>query len=144
MASRAASSSTRSVYRELIHIINRMPAQDRTKHLVELRSSFRQPITGSQTVENRLAEAQSRLSFLRMTVSSKELRRSSNTAGTWVYKDGERLAVDGGVGGTLRDEKGRVVSNWDGSNLDPESVKRHKQQLRRAGFVNNTHAKGIF
>jgi hypothetical protein len=61
--------------------------------------------------------------------------------GRWVYKDGERLAVEHG---TIRDSKGRVVSNWDGNNLDPESVKRHRQQLKRAGFVNNQHAKGIF
>ena len=45
-------------------------------------------------------------------------------AGTWVYKDGERLT---NVGGTIRDADGRVVSGYDGKNLDPEAVKRHKQ-----------------
>ena len=59
-----------------------------------------------------------------------------------MYKDGQRLESD--ATGTLRDAKGRVVSNWDGKNLDPCSVKIHKQQLHRAGFVNNHHAKGVF
>ena len=72
------------------------------------------------------------MSFLRM-ITPKE--RASRTAGTWVYKDGERLEH---AGGTLRD------SNGDGKNLDPDSVKRHKHQLKRAGFVNNAHAKGYF
>jgi len=34
-------------------------------------------------------------------------------------------------------KKGTTVSNWDGKNLDPCSVKRHNSQLRRAGFMNN-------
>lgn len=34
-------------------------------------------------------------------------------------------------------KKGTIVSNWDGKNLDPCSVKRHNSQLRRAGFMNN-------
>lgn len=59
----------------------------------------------------------------------------------WIYKDGEKYE---NVNGTIRGAKGRVHTNWDGKNLDPESVKRHRQQLKRCGFVNNAHAKGIF
>ena len=72
-------------------------------------------------------------------------------------------------GGRPRSRKGNVVSNWDGSNLDPESVSRHKHQVRasraapalristradhrraraeqlgRVGFQNNAHAKGPY
>ena len=55
-----------------------------------------------------------------------------------------------GEGGITRlvigsdDKKGRVVTNWHGKNLDPESVSRHKHTLKRAGFMNNRHAKGVF
>ena len=35
-------------------------------------------------------------------------------------------------------------SNWDGSNMDPDSVARHNRSLRRAGFRDNAHAKGFF
>jgi len=66
-----------------------------------------------------------------------------------VYKDGqkyklERDDVTGKV--TWRGDGGgrKAVSNWDGKNLDPEAVQRHRQQLRRAGFENNAHAKGFF
>ena len=61
--------------------------------------------------------------------------------GRWIYRNGERLEVSEG---TVRDSKGRVVSNWDGKNLDPEQVKRHNHHLKRLGFRNNAHAKGIF
>lgn len=86
----------------------------------------------------RVKAAESRLAVLRMT-SSTGTRNSKG--GTWVYRNGEKLSAECG---TLRDSGGRVVSSFDGKNLDPESVKRHRQQLKRAGFVNNAHAKGIF
>jgi hypothetical protein len=78
-----------------------------------------------------------------MTMPKTKARgESEGGGGRWVYKDGKRLACE--EGGTLRDANGRVVSNWSGKNMDPDSIKRHKQQLNRAGFVNNGHAKGVF
>ena len=38
----------------------------------------------------------------------------------------------------------KPTSNWSGTNLDPCSVKRHQNSLKRAGFKNNADAKGIF
>lgn len=38
----------------------------------------------------------------------------------------------------------RPVTNWHGRNMDPDSVARHYRSLKRAGFKNNRHAKGIF
>jgi hypothetical protein len=49
-------------------------------------------------------------------------------------EDGETTRVDG---------KG-VINSFTGYNLDPCMVKRHNAGLKRAGFVNNLHAKGIF
>lgn len=130
--------ATRKVYRDLFHLIRQQP--NHPPLLQELREKFRKPLDGNETLEQRLKEAESRLSFLRMK-STKSQQRGKQ-AGRWVYRNGERLEADGK--GTLRDSKGKVVSNWDGKNLDPESVKMHRQQLRRAGFVNNAHAKGLF
>lgn len=43
------------------------------------------------------------------------------------------------------ENKGKpIVTNWHGSNLDPDSVSRHNRSLKRAGFQNNRHAKGVF
>ena len=41
-------------------------------------------------------------------------------------------------------DNGKAVSNWTGKNMDPDSVKRHQNTLKRAGFKNNSDAKGFF
>lgn len=127
----------------------------------EMRREFRRPLADMETIEQRLQLAQSRLSFLRMssvkqrpksnaesaTAEGSPLSSSSSFSGggTWVYRNGERLKVGTEGETTLRDgTNSRVISPYDGKNLDPESVTRHKKSLRRAGFTNNSHAKGIF
>ena len=137
----SSASAVRSVYRELFHMIRNMKTpQERSKALQELRTSFRDT-SSTLTVEERLKKAQDRASFLRITMPQHGKRLRGDNSGTWVYREGEKLQ---NVNGTLRDSNGRVHTNWDGSNLDPCSVKRHKHSLKRAGFVNNAHAKGIF
>lgn len=128
----------RQKYRSLARLIKKLPENQSEKGWNELRSSFRAPLGVEESLDTRFEEAEKRESFLRM-ITPKE--KSSNQSGTWVYKDGKRLE---GHGATRLDANGKVVSNWDGKNLDPCSVKRHNQQLKRAGFVNNSHAKGYF
>ena len=48
------------------------------------------------------------------------------------------------IGTELGDKPNRVISNWSGSNMDPDSVKRHYRQLNRAGFKSNRDVKGWF
>lgn len=103
----------------------------------EIRSAFRRPLNGP--IEERTKEAQAKISFLRITMPKTNTKCRGNS-GVWLYKDGEKIEAGQG---TVR-AGSRVHTNWDGKNLDPESVTRHRQQLKRAGFVNNTHAKGIF
>ena len=124
----------------LAQLIKRLPEKSREKGWNELRSGFRSPLATEESIDDRLRKADERLSFLRI-MTPKTTRSSDEQGGRWIYKDGEVLK-DGVA--TSRDGTKRVVSNWDGKNLDPDSVKRHNQQLRRAGFVNNAHAKGIF
>lgn len=130
----------RSLYREFLSLVKQQAASSkkRSSALRDVRTKFREPLAADQTVESRLKEAQERLSFLRITTTKVKPR---GQAGHWVYRDGKRLED---VNGTLRDDKGRVVSSYDGSNLDPEMVSKHYKNLKRAGFVNNLHAKGIF
>lgn len=125
----------RKVYRELARLIKVTP--DATKSQKMLQTGFREP--SEKSVEQRLEVAEQKLSFLRMTTVK---TRPSGQSGRWIYKDGEKLQSD--AGGTMRDSKGRVISNFDGNNMDPESVTRHRKSLKRAGFVNNEHAKGVF
>jgi hypothetical protein len=134
-----ASHSVRQKYREIAKLVQRLPENQFDKSWKELRRTFRQPLSEGESLDSRLQAADDRMSFLRM-VTPKE-RDASSRGGRWVYKDGQRLENQGG---TLRDSNGRVVSNWDGKNLDPDSVKQHNHQLKRAGFLNNQHAKGFF
>jgi hypothetical protein len=91
-------------------------------------------------VEDRIARADERLSFLRMITPKARSSGGASGGGRWVYRDGKR--VEGG--GMTRDSNGKVISNWDGKNLDPENVQRHNYHLKKLGFRNNAHAKGIF
>lgn len=143
MASTAAATAAgvRKAYRDLLHVIRQMPAVQRGDRLRELRAGFRRPLAADETAEGRLRRAVDRAAFLRITTVKTKPRGES---GTWVYKDGQRLDAGDGTAATPRDANGKVVSNWDGKNLDPCSVKRHRQSLNRAGFVNNAHAKGFF
>jgi hypothetical protein len=147
----ASSAAVRVVYREILRLVRQRP--DAQSSVAQVKESFRRPLdhdsrsasmpaAASSLLAERLQEAKSRLSVLRMTTNPRSRRSSSGgVGGKWVYKDGERLSAENG---TLRDSGGRVVSSFDGKNLDPESVKRHQQQLKRAGFSNNAHAKGFF
>jgi hypothetical protein len=38
----------------------------------------------------------------------------------------------------------KPITNWTGSNIDPDSLARHNASLKRMGFRDNAHAKGIF
>lgn len=129
----------RGAYRTLARLIQRMPdAAEAEKAWLDMKVQFRTPLSADETVRDRLRVAADRISYLRI-ISPKD--RPSNQSGRWVYKDGKRIK-DGKL--TSRLPNGKVVSNWMGYNMDPDNVKRHKYGLRRMGFVNNLHAKGIF
>lgn len=134
MASKAAP-SVRKLYRELLSYASNEGQR------AEVRSGFRSALENGETIESRLKAAQDKLAFLRISSVMPRRKTAGESSGKWIYKNGERLE---NVGGTIRDAAGRVVSSYDGSNLDPESVSRHRKNLKRAGFVNNLHAKGFF
>jgi hypothetical protein len=131
--------SVRSAYRTLARLIEQLPPPRQPKSRTELRQKFRRPLDEAvETLEDRLKAANDRISFLRITTPKS---RNEKRAGVFVFKDG-KLVEEGQT--TNRDANGRVISNWDGKNLDPCAVNRHRTGLKRAGFVNNLHAKGIF
>lgn len=133
----AAPENIRNAYRTLSRLIQRLPEKQMPTAKQQLRSEFRRPAREGETTSERMQRAGEQIAYLRI-VTPKD--RSSNQSGRWLYKDGQR--IEGGKGSSITGD--RVHSNWDGSNLDPCSVKRHNQSLRRAGFKNNLHAKGIF
>jgi hypothetical protein len=132
------SNQIRQKYRSLAKLVKKLPEKDSEKSWQELRTSFRTPLSEEEgALEKRLANADSRESFLKMITP----HHNPAKGGRWVYKDGKQVK---GQAGTRTDSNGNVHTNWDGKNLDPCSVKQHNQQLKRAGFLNNSHAKGYF
>ena len=151
MSTAAASQRTTvlSTYRILSRLVRCMPESKQAAGLKELREGYRKNIAAKEDeVQDLINEAGKKIAYLRIITPKREWTGSAAAAeeksedGTtrWVYSSDGKSA-DGK--GTVR-RTGQVHSNWDGKNLDPCSVKRHNQQLKRAGFVNNLHAKGLF
>lgn len=82
-----------------------------------------------------LRQAESRLSFLKMATPRGKVGSKGKTRA--VYRDGK--VVEGEE--ARRRDKARH-SNWDGRNMDPDSVRYHKQNLARAGFANHRQVIG--
>ena len=76
-----------------------------------------------------------RIAYLRMTTPRRPASQKGRTS--IVFRDGEKVDV-------ARERDKAKWSNWDGANMDPDSVARHNRSLRRAGFRDNAHAKGFF
>lgn len=135
-----------STYRILSRLVRCMPKSKQGPALQELREGYRKNLSAPQDqVDELINEAGKKIAYLRIITPKREwtgsaAQRSEDGTTRWVYSSDGKSA-DGK--GTVR-KSGQVHSNWDGSNLDPCSVKRHNQQLKRAGFVNNLHAKGLF
>mmetsp|Transcript_12940 Transcript_12940/g.41036 ORF Transcript_12940/g.41036 Transcript_12940/m.41036 type:complete len:110 (-) Transcript_12940:209-538(-) len=96
---------------------------------------FFRELTDEAEIARLVKVFEDKVAYARMTTT----RRAEQTGRSRVIygKNGQKLSV-----GTPRD-KARWT-NWDGANLDPDSVKRHYQNLNRAGFRDNAHAKGFF
>ncbi|KAL3797511.1 hypothetical protein HJC23_009875 [Cyclotella cryptica] len=152
-ASATKSSIVISTYRSLAKLVRRMPEKQRSGARNQLREGYRKNMneTSPETVDRLIEEAGKKIAFLRIVTPKDMWRNASeglNDASTnqkgvtrWVYRSSGEKDADGKA--TPR-KSGQVVSNFTGSNLDPCNVKRHNQQLKRMGFANNLHAKGLF
>ena len=135
-----------STYRTLSRLIRSLPESQRPNAVSELRQGYRKHAAAPQEdVKDLIEEAGKKIAYLRIITPKREWTNGANSTASedgttrWIYSS------DGKAEGKARVRKsGQVHTNWDGKNLDPCSVKRHNQQLKRAGFVNNLHAKGLF
>ena len=142
----AAATATKSsivinTYRSLAKLIRRMPEKQQAGAWTQLRDGYRKNVDESdpETINALIEEAGNKIAFLRIVTPKQSTNQSGVTR--WVYRSSGEKDEDGT--GTAR-KTGQVVSNFTGSNLDPCNVKRHNQQLKRMGFANNLHAKGLF
>ena len=93
------------------------------------------PAGDAARAQEHLAQAESRLSFLRMltpryagAAADAASTGGGAAGGTFVIRDGKVVAS-----AALREGKARH-SQYDGGNLDPDSVARHRQLLERQHF----------
>lgn len=140
-ATATKSSIVINTYRSLAKMIRRMPEKQQPGAWTQLREGYRKNIeeTDPRTIDELIEQAGKKIAFLRIVTPKESTNQSGVTR--WVYKSSGEKDADGKA--TLR-KTGQVVSNFTGSNMDPCNVKRHNQQLKRMGFVNNLHAKGLF
>lgn len=89
----------------------------------------------SVQVTELLRQAESRLGFLKMATPRNKVGSTGSTRA--VYRDGRVME-----GEEARKHDKARHSNWDGRNLDPDSVRFHKQNLARAGFANHQQVIG--
>lgn len=148
-AMKVATSSRQRIlqtYRTMLGMIEQLPESKADSFRKEIRTKFRVPLDAEQdeqhALDDRLREAGEKIAFLRI-ITPKQMHvvdDADPAGGRWVYRDGE--AIEDGES-TIVDGR-RVISSFQGHNMDPCMVKRHNQSLKRAGFNNNLHAKGIF
>jgi hypothetical protein len=143
-------SNVLSTYRTLLRLIKLLPNNQKPEQqLLQARELFlkNSSLTDEEEIRSCLKQAGEKIAYLRIVTPKKSSLSSSSSSANmrWIYTKDGPIQVDGfsEMKGTLRDGR-RVVSNWDGNNLDPCSVKIHNAQLKRMGYVNNLHAKGLF
>lgn len=126
-------SNALSLYRNLLKLARNLPAAKRVDTIEQIKGGFRdgKNISDPDEIHAMLERARSTIGYLKIVTP-----RSPATH----VQTGKTKTVFGEEGY----QRGRAVSNWTGNNMDPDSVKRHQQNLSRAGFKNNAHMKGIF
>lgn len=150
MASSAAQinpSKILSSYRTLTRMIKHLPPNQKPeRQLKELRETIHKNASLTDPIEIKACVQQlgEKIAYFRIITPKQRLTKANdegNGTKRWIYgKDGP-VQVEGNISGR---KNGKVVSNFDGKNLDPCAVKTHNGQLKRMGFMNNLHAKGLF
>jgi Complex 1 protein (LYR family) len=124
-----------TVYKNLLKLANKLPEPKRLEGINMIRSSFRKNTSASPSeVQNLLQKANSSLGYLKMITPKQASEQKERTYVT-------KITV-GDIDG--RKSASKATTNWHGRNLDPDSVKRHYNNLKRAGFKSNQDAKGFF
>mmetsp|Transcript_4964 Transcript_4964/g.7664 ORF Transcript_4964/g.7664 Transcript_4964/m.7664 type:complete len:169 (-) Transcript_4964:250-756(-) len=139
--------TVKDTYRVLARLIDRLPNEkQRASSKQQLREGYQRHANATiEQVHDLIHEAGERIAYLRIITPKDRYRDAREQSGgrRWVYRSSN------GNGGPEENGKATVrvnaaVSNWNETNMDPDSVKRHYSGLKRAGFKNNLHAKGIF
>ena len=124
-------------YRAFLRVVAAMPKQQRGAAVQQARSelAFFRDVSDPAEAARLVDAFDGRIAYLRMTTPRRPASQKGRTS--IVYRNGEKVDA-------ARERDKAKWSNWDGANMDPDSVARHNRSLRRAGFRDNAHAKGFF
>lgn len=126
-------------YRAFLRVVAAMPAGGRGAAVQQARSelAFFRDVSDKAEAARLVDAFDGRIAYLRMTQPRRPLAQTGRTR--LVFRNGKKVEAPHGA------ERDKAKwSNWDGGNMDPDSVSRHNRSLRRAGFRDNAHAKGFF
>lgn len=133
MATAQARENVLGMYRRLLKLAKMAKPSDSQNMIMQIRQKFREnkEISDPATIIDLLKSANSSLGYIRMVTPRMPSPNIESRISKVVM--GEKT------------QTGRMAhTNWHGGNLDPDSVRRHNASLKRCGFQNNAHAKGIF
>lgn len=126
------------MYKNLIKLSKTISIEkQRNQTLNTIRKEFRKYNDTSTNnaninIDELLKKANSNLNYLKMITPKSKQHQDEGAVNTKLTNN----KTD------INKNSRRPVSNWTGNNMDPDSVRRHYNSLKRAGFRDNNHAKG--
>lgn len=125
-----------SLYRQMLRLQRILPEYRRDPTLAQIKQGFRinKLETDESKIETMIQKALSSIAYMKM-ITPRTRNKSRHESGyvKIVIENHESVS---------KSQLFKPHSNWTGSNMDPDSVKRHYRGLQRAGFKDNAHAIG--
>jgi hypothetical protein len=120
------------MYKNMLKLAKSLPPEKKASAITTIRQEFRSHSQedNNEVVHKLLKKAESSLGYMKIISPHIKAKQSGVTTIRFSSEEGKVTS--------------KAYSNWTGSNMDPDSVKRHYNSLKRAGFQDNSHAKGIF
>ena len=123
------------VYKNLLRLAGSLPVDKRQESIQLIKQEFRRNVEAEPALLPQLLEkANSTLGYLKI-VTPKSARKQAQQGITKIMF---------GTGDDIQKNGAKVMSNWTGSNVDPDALKRHHHGIKRAGFKSHKDAKGFF
>ncbi len=121
-----------SSYKNMLMLCKKLPVSKQMDIRKQIQQAFRSNSneTNSSKIKELVAKAQSSLGYLKIITP----KSTSNGEGY------TKIVFDTNQSG--KSSSSKAVSNWTGKNLDPDSVKKHYDTLKRMGYKNNQQPKG--
>lgn len=121
-----------SSYKNMLKLCKKLPVSKQTDIRKQIQQAFRNNSneTNSKKIIELVSKAQSSLGYLKIITP----KSTSNGEGY------TKIVFNSAQSGKYSVAK--AVSNWTGKNLDPDSVKKHYDTLKRMGYKNNQEPKG--